>query len=96
MKAEDVSVDLKFFEKPGSKLKAFADVTLPIGADGFVKLCGFSIMQADTEQPRIAPPARRSGERYYDNVMLIGKVRAIVQEAILDEYNRAVDSQGVS
>jgi DNA-binding cell septation regulator SpoVG len=93
MKPEDISVDLKMFEKPGSKLKAFADVTLPFEGDGFVKLCGFSIIQADAEQPRIAPPARKGGERYFDTVMLIGKVRAVVQDAILDEYKRAIRSQ---
>ncbi len=93
MKVEDVSVDLKFFNKPGSSLRAFADITLPLNGDGFVKLCGFSIIQSDTEPPRIAPPSRKGGERYFDTVMLIGKVRGVVQEAILNEYKRAIDSQ---
>jgi DNA-binding cell septation regulator SpoVG len=93
MKPEDISVDLKFFDKPGSRLKAYADVTLPLNGDGFLKLCGFSIIQSDTEQLRVALPSRKHGERYFDTVLLIGKVRGLVQDAILDEYKRAIRSQ---
>lgn len=88
MKLEDVSVDVKLVDKPDSKLKAFADVVLPLGPEGVIGLTGFSVIQTDNRPPRVALPSRKSGERYYETVTLIGPVRGIVEETILAAYKR--------
>jgi len=88
MNADSLSVDVRLSNKAESKLKAFADVTIPLGSDGVVKISGFSVIQIDSQPARVVPPARKGEFRYFDTVALIGKIRAIVDEAVLTEYAR--------
>jgi DNA-binding cell septation regulator SpoVG len=88
MTASNVSVELRLSAKTDSKVKAFADVTIPLGTDGLVKVSGFSVIQRGSDQPRIVPPARKGEFRYFDTVALIGKIRSIVDEAVIAEYER--------
>ena len=88
MNADSLTVDVRLSNKAESKLKAFADVTVPLGSDGVIKISGFSVIQADSQPPRVVPPARKGEFRYFDTVALIGKIRSIVDEAVLTEYER--------
>lgn len=88
MDITNLTVDLRLSSKPDSKVKAFADVTIPLGSEGLVKISGFSVIQSDSEPPRVVPPARKGQFRYFDTVALIGQIRRIVDEAVSAEYAR--------
>jgi DNA-binding cell septation regulator SpoVG len=88
MTASDISVELRLSTKTDTKVKAFADVTIPLGSDGLVKVSGFSVIQRNSDPPRVVPPARKGEFRYFDTVALIGKIRSIVDEAVMAEYER--------
>jgi DNA-binding cell septation regulator SpoVG len=95
MNAESISVDLRIVEKVGSKVKAFANVVLPLGEEGAVTLLGFSLIEAAHGEMWVASPSRKSGERYFDTLVLIGRVRALINEAVLNEYNRVLRTRRV-
>ena len=59
MKAESISVDLRLSAKPDSKVKAFADVTIPLGDGGTVTVLGFSVLEGDGRPARVMSPARK-------------------------------------
>jgi DNA-binding cell septation regulator SpoVG len=88
MKPEDIAVEVRLSSKQDQKVKAFADITFPLGGDGVVKVFGFSIIVTDGSLPRVVPPARKGTQRYFEIVALIGKVRSIVDTAVLAEYQR--------
>jgi len=95
MNPDSITVELRLAAKSNPKLKAFADVTLALGELGLLKLCGFSVMQmVDGDPPRIVPPARKGEQRYFDVVLLIGKIRKIVDEAVLAEYTKQSGTEG--
>jgi hypothetical protein len=89
MKSEDVTVELRLIEKTGSKMRASADVVLSFGGDGVIRVSDFSVVHGEGEAPRVMVPARKGGNRYYPTVMLMGKIRAMVEDPILSEYERA-------
>ncbi|MGC2698419.1 MAG: hypothetical protein WA738_21735 [Candidatus Angelobacter sp.] len=86
MKPEDIAVEVRLSAKEGQKAKAFADVTIPLGGDGVVKLLGFSIFETG-----VAPPGRKGTKKYFETVALIGKIRSVVDTAILAEYQRLIN-----
>jgi len=59
MKPESVVVALRLSTKTDSKVKAFADITIPLGDDGTVTVFGFSILHGDGRPPRVMPPVRK-------------------------------------
>ncbi len=77
-----------------SKLKAYADVKLQLGTEGSIRLNGFSVFQNGSEEPRVAPPARKGKQRYFDSVLLEGPVREKVGEAIKAEYEHSQRAAG--
>jgi hypothetical protein len=93
MKTEDISVELRLADL--EKVKAFADVTIPLGADGVIKLSGCSVIQIDGQAPRVVPPARKGKQKYFEVVSLIGKIRPLVDDAVLREYDRQVKAQKI-
>ena len=90
MNPDSITVELRLAVNQSSpKVKAFADVTLPLGELGLIKLCGFSVVQgAENTPPRVVPPARKGEQRYFDIVFLIGKIRNVIDTAVLTEYER--------
>jgi DNA-binding cell septation regulator SpoVG len=94
MSPDSISVELRLSNGSNSKLKAFADVTLPLGELGLLKLCGFSVVQREGNLPRVVPPARKGEQRYFDVVLLIGKIRRIVDDAVLTEYGKQSGIEG--
>jgi len=96
MNADAITVELRLAGSTSSpKLKAFADVTLPLGELGLLKLCGFSVVQGmENTPPRVVPPARKGEHRYFEIVLLIGKIRKVVDDAVLAEYTRQLGTEG--
>jgi len=88
MKMGDITVEMRVSQKEDSKVKAFADVTIPLGDDGTVTLLGFSVLDGDGRPPRVMAPARKGKQAWFETVQLSGKVRRLVDEAVLAEYER--------
>jgi DNA-binding cell septation regulator SpoVG len=88
MKAESISVDLRLSTKPDSKVKAYADVTIPLGEDGTITVLGFSILESDGRPARAMSPARKGKQTWFDTVQLSGRIRSLVEAAVLAEYER--------
>jgi len=88
MKLESVTVELRLSTKPDSKVKAFADVTLPLGDDGTITVLGFSVLEIDGRPPRVMAPARKGKQAWFDTVQLNGRIRTLVETAVLAEYER--------
>jgi hypothetical protein len=88
MKADSIAVDLRLSTKSGSKVKAFADVTIPLGDDGTVTVLGFSVLDSDGRPARVMAPARKGKTAWFNTVELTGRVRGFVEDAILKEYER--------
>lgn len=90
-----LTVDLR---SPGAKVngrvKAFANVTIPFGADGAITISGFSILCVDGRVLRVVPPGRKGNQQYFDIVTLTGYIRRLVERAILAEYERWKASAG--
>lgn len=88
MKSDSVTVDLRLSGKPDSKVKAFADVTVPLGDDGTITMLGFSVLESDGRPARMLAPARKGKQTWFNIVERTGRVRSLVEEAVLKEYER--------
>ena len=90
MKSEAITVDLRLSTKFDSKVKAFADVTIPLGDDGTVTVLGFSVLDSDERPARVMAPARKGKQAWFDVVHLTGKIHQLVEMAILEQYKAKV------
>ena len=88
MKLESVTVELRLSTKPDSKVKAFADVTIPLGEDGTITVLGFSVLETEGRPARVMSPARKGKQAWFDTVQLSGRIRTLVETAVLAEYER--------
>jgi DNA-binding cell septation regulator SpoVG len=88
MKSDSVTVELRLSTKPDSKVKAFADVTIPLGDDGTITVLGFSVLDGDGRPARVMAPARKGKQTWFDTVQLTGRIRQFVETAVLDQYQR--------
>ena len=88
MKAEGISVDLRLSSRVDSKIRAFADVTIPLGDEGTITVLGFSVLQSDSRPTRVMAPARKGTQAWFDTVQLTGRIRSLVEAAVLSEYTR--------
>jgi len=88
MKSDSVTVDLRLSGKPDGKVKAFADVTIPLGDDGTITVLGFSVLDGDGRPARVMAPARKGKQAWFDTVQLTGRIRQFVETAVLDQYQR--------
>lgn len=86
-----ISVAVRRSDKPDSKLKAFADVTLSLGAPGTVTISGFSVFDDGSGAARVAAPARKGSSRYFDIVTMHGDIRRRVEDAILADYKAQIE-----
>ena len=84
MKADSVTVELRLSAKADSKVKAYADVTIPLGDDGTITALGYSILDHG-DRPA---PARKGKQAWFDTVQLSGRIRSLVENAVLSEYER--------
>jgi DNA-binding cell septation regulator SpoVG len=88
MKSDSIDVALRLSTKADSKVKAFADVTIPLGDEGTITVLGFSVLETEGRPPRAMPPARKGKQAWFDTVQLTGKIRGLVEGAVLAEYER--------
>lgn len=88
MKADSIAIELRMSAKPEGKVRAFADVTIPLGDDGTVTVLGFSILQGNGRAARVMVPARKGKQAWFDTVQLNGRIRGLVEAAVLAEYER--------
>ena len=88
MKSDSVTVELRLSAKADSKVKAFADVTIPLGDDGTVTVLGFSVLDGGGHPARVMAPARKGQESWFDTVQLTGRILQLVDTAVLDQYER--------
>jgi DNA-binding cell septation regulator SpoVG len=92
MKPDSIAVELRLSGKPDSKVKAFADITIPLGDDGTITVLGFSVLDGDGRPARLMAPARKGKQAWFDTVQLNGRIRSLVDAAVLDEYQRKTKS----
>ncbi len=85
-----IFADVRLASKSDSKIRAHAAVTVSFGADGQIVMEGFSVFHEDGKAPWVAPPARKGERRYFPTITLAGKVRTLIEDAILTEYQRQV------
>jgi hypothetical protein len=90
MKVEDISVAIQLFDKAGSKRKALADVTIPIEGLGLIEIFGSSVVEANGGALAVLPPSRQGQKpnQYFETIALRGRIKAMVTEAVLAEYQR--------
>jgi DNA-binding cell septation regulator SpoVG len=88
MKQDAISIQMRLSARPDSKVRAFADVTIPLGDDGTVTVLGFSVLEGDGRPARVMAPARKGQKAWFDTVQLTGKIRQVVDEAVLKDYER--------
>jgi hypothetical protein len=95
MKLNDISVELRLSPKQGSSnVKAFADVGIPLGDCGAVNILGCSVLEMANKPPRVMMPARKGQKTWFDIVELAGKIRSMVEAAVLAEYERQTSFEG--
>ena len=88
MKADSVTVELRLSAKADSKVRAFADVTIPLGDEGTITVLGFSVLESDGRPAKVMAPARKGAKAWFDTVQLSGRIRSLVENAVLSEYER--------
>lgn len=72
------------------KLKARADVLIPLGTAGLVQLLGCSIIEQPGKGAMMFLPSRKGkkADQYFDSVRLLGPINQLVTEAVLSEFQR--------
>jgi DNA-binding cell septation regulator SpoVG len=88
MKSGSIAVDLRLSTKSESKVKAFADITVSLGDEGTITVLGFSVLVSEGRPPRVMAPARKGKQAWFDTVQLSGKIRGLIEQAVLSEYER--------
>lgn len=86
--------ELRRLDASSGKVVAYADVILSLDARGSVRLSGFSVFTASSGALRVASPARKGTQRYFDIVTLHGPIRQQIERAVLDEYQRQCAAAG--
>ena len=87
MKSDAVTVQLRE-PKPGSKVAAYVDITITLGEDGTCTIHGLFVVEVPGKTTRIMLPARKGTSAWFPIVELTGKVRAVVESAVLSEFSK--------
>ena len=86
MTEEDITVQVRL-KRVGDKTKGFADVTLSLGEWGIVTMQGFSV---SGNPAHVVPPGVKGTQKWFDIVLMHGKVKALVWTRIGMEYRAAL------
>jgi DNA-binding cell septation regulator SpoVG len=86
-----IHVELRRLDAPSGKVVAFADVILTLPRGG-LRLSGFSVYVTNGNALRVAAPARKGTQRYFDIVTLQGSLRHDVERAVIGEYERQANA----
>lgn len=81
-----VVVEIRRRESSTSPVKAHADAEIRAGGLGSLHILGFSVYHVDGKAPVVLPPAQKGERRSFPHVKLTGKLRVMVEAAILREY----------
>jgi len=91
--AVSTSVDMRIQEKSGSKVRAYADLDVRIGSLGSVRILGVSVYQPGEGPPVVLMPAHRGTHKSFPHVQLMGRIRKIVEGAVLREYESTISTE---
>ena len=89
MQLEKITVNIRLQERLGA-IKAFADVMLQSGDDGWLRIDGFSIGQHPEKPASVVPPGNKGNRIMFDVIVLKGKIARSINTAVLDQYNAAL------
>ena len=89
MQLEKITVSIRLQERLGA-IKAFADVMLHFGDDGWLRIDGFSITQHPEKPVLVVPPANKGKRIMFDVIVLKGKIERSINTAVLDQYDAAL------
>ena len=72
------------------KLRAHADILIPLGAPGLIQLLGCSVIEQPGKGLIVLLPSRKgkTDGQFFDCVRLLGPIRQLVTEAVSREYAR--------
>lgn len=89
MKKDEIVVEIRFFSKPGSSVRAFADVSLHM-PEGSITVNGFSIIAKDGKAPFVGFPSKPGTVqgKFFPVVDLQGEIRNLICEAVIDAYEK--------
>jgi DNA-binding cell septation regulator SpoVG len=75
------------------RLRAHADILIPLGAPGLVQVLGCSVVEQQGRGVVVLLPSRRgkTDGQFFDCVRLLGPIRQLVTEAVSREYVRLKD-----
>ena len=95
MNEQSIIVELKLFEREGSNLKAFADVTIPSSL-GEITIKGFRVIQKEGEAPWVGFPTssytKKDGKTVNNQIIETSKsLKRKLTDSILAEYKRATE-----
>lgn len=82
-----IAAEVQFLNRSDTAISAHADVTIVLPRSGWIKICGFSILESPDKPLRILPPARKGTQRYFD--VVVRRIRQDVDAAIKAEYRRS-------
>jgi hypothetical protein len=86
---EKITVNIRLQERLGP-IKAFADVMLHFGDDGWRRIDGFSITQHPEKPVSVVPPGNKGKRIMFEVILLKGKIERSINTAVLDQYNAAL------
>jgi hypothetical protein len=88
MIVSEIAVDLRLIEKNGSKLRAYADVTITLGQHGVIKISGFPVFVADDGKISVGIIRNKGQKKSFDVVVPMGQIRTLIEAAVTAEYER--------
>ena len=86
---EKITVNIRLQERLGA-IKAFADVLLHFGDDGWLRIDGFSIVLHPEKPASVVPPGNKGKRIMFDVILLKGKIERSINTAVMDQYNAAL------
>jgi DNA-binding cell septation regulator SpoVG len=91
MNVDDVVVEIQRVTGK-EKLRAHADVLIPLGAPGLIQLLGCSVIEQLGKGLIVLLPSRKgkSDGQFFDCVRLLGPIRQLVSDAVCREYARLI------
>jgi hypothetical protein len=92
--AVSVIIELRLRENSTSSVKGHADAEIRLGPLGSINILGYSIYCVEAKPPVVLPPAQKGERRSFPHVKLTGKLRELVESAILQEYDAAIAEVG--
>ncbi|MEO5925709.1 MAG: hypothetical protein ABIR70_17965 [Bryobacteraceae bacterium] len=88
-----VIVDLRRRDNTTSRIKAHADVEVRIDSLGSINVFGFSVFEPEGKPLIVLPPAHKGERKSFPHVKLTGKVKSMIESAILRECQNLSETE---